>query len=31
MKVPPMLCDGDGPIGLFRRWAKQFYMEEPTG
>lgn len=27
MKVPPMLCDGDGPIGLFRRWAKQFYME----
>ncbi|MCA9531454.1 MAG: Rieske 2Fe-2S domain-containing protein [Myxococcales bacterium] len=21
----PMLCDGDGPIGLFRRWCKQFY------
>jgi 3-ketosteroid 9alpha-monooxygenase subunit A len=23
----PALCDGDGPIGLFRRWAKQFYSE----
>lgn len=22
---PPLLCDGDGPIGPFRRWAKQFY------
>ena len=22
---PPVLVDGDGPIGLFRRWAKQFY------
>ena len=21
----PVLCDGDGPIGLFRLWAKQFY------
>ncbi len=21
----PVLCDGDGPIGKFRRWAKQFY------
>ncbi len=21
----PLLCDGDGPIGLFRRWSKQFY------
>ncbi|MBZ0252800.1 MAG: hypothetical protein K8I02_05610, partial [Candidatus Methylomirabilis sp.] len=20
-----ILCDGDGPIGLFRRWCKQFY------
>lgn len=29
MKTPPMLCDGDGPIGLFRRWAKQFYVAEP--
>ena len=26
-KNPPVLCDGDGPIGLFRRWAKQFYPE----
>jgi phenylpropionate dioxygenase-like ring-hydroxylating dioxygenase large terminal subunit len=22
---PPVLVEGDGPIGLFRRWAKQFY------
>jgi nitrite reductase/ring-hydroxylating ferredoxin subunit len=21
----PVLCDGDGPIGLLRRWAQQFY------
>ncbi len=21
----PVLCDGDGPIAEFRRWAKQFY------
>jgi phenylpropionate dioxygenase-like ring-hydroxylating dioxygenase large terminal subunit len=28
MKQPPVLCDGDGPIGLFRRWAKQFYIPE---
>lgn len=21
----PMLVDGDGPIGIFRRWSKQFY------
>lgn len=25
---PPILCDGDGPIGQFRAWARQFY---PTG
>jgi hypothetical protein len=23
-----MLCDGDGPIGLFRRWSKQFYLPD---
>ena len=23
----PLLCDGDGPIGAFREWAKQFYPE----
>ncbi len=23
----PMLCDGDGPIGIFRRWCKQFYPD----
>ncbi len=27
---PPALCDGDGPIGLFRNWAKQFYSQ-PAG
>lgn len=21
----PLLCDGDGPIGLFRTWSRQFY------
>ena len=29
MKMRPVLCDGDGPIGLFRRWAKQFYISAP--
>jgi len=23
--VPPALAQGDGPVGVFRRWAKQFY------
>jgi phenylpropionate dioxygenase-like ring-hydroxylating dioxygenase large terminal subunit len=31
MKMRPVLCDGDGPIGLFRRWCKQFYLPEPSG
>ena len=22
---PPVLCDGDGPIGIFRLWSRQFY------
>lgn len=22
---PPALADGDGPIGMYRQWAKQFY------
>jgi 3-ketosteroid 9alpha-monooxygenase subunit A len=21
----PVLCDGDGPIGMFRTWCRQFY------
>ncbi|MDP6934864.1 MAG: hypothetical protein QGG40_18225, partial [Myxococcota bacterium] len=25
---PPVLCDGDGPIGPFRAWARQFYPPE---
>jgi nitrite reductase/ring-hydroxylating ferredoxin subunit len=24
----PVLCDGDGPIGPFRRWCRQFYSAE---
>jgi 3-ketosteroid 9alpha-monooxygenase subunit A len=23
----PLLCDGDGPIGMFRKWSRQFYSE----
>ena len=26
----PLLCDGDGPIGTLRRWARQFYSTETT-
>jgi hypothetical protein len=22
----PNLCDGDGPIARFRKWAQQFYV-----
>lgn len=25
---PPLVVDNDGPIGIFRRWTKQFYSEE---
>ena len=25
--APPVLCDGDGPIGIFRKWVKQFYTQ----
>ena len=24
---PPALSKGDGPVGLYRRWARQFYPE----
>jgi nitrite reductase/ring-hydroxylating ferredoxin subunit len=24
---PPLLVDGDGPIGIFRRWTRQFYAD----
>jgi phenylpropionate dioxygenase-like ring-hydroxylating dioxygenase large terminal subunit len=27
----PVLCDGDGPIGMFRRWCKQFYSWPSSG
>jgi len=23
----PLLCDGDGPIGVYRRWMRQFFSE----
>jgi 3-ketosteroid 9alpha-monooxygenase subunit A len=26
----PVLCDGDGPIGMFRKWCRQFYTETPA-
>jgi len=25
----PVLCDGDGPIARYRKWARQFYTETP--
>ena len=28
---PPMLCDGDGPIGQLRKWYRQFYTPRPAG
>jgi 3-ketosteroid 9alpha-monooxygenase subunit A len=24
---PPLLVDGDGPIGLYRKWCRQFYSD----
>ena len=24
----PQLCDGDGPVSVFRKWSKQFYSED---
>ncbi len=24
----PLLCDGDGPIGPFRKWARRFYGDQ---
>lgn len=24
---PPVLCDGDGPVGQFRKWCRQFYPD----
>jgi phenylpropionate dioxygenase-like ring-hydroxylating dioxygenase large terminal subunit len=27
----PVLCDGDGPIGLFRKWSRQFYSTGAAG
>lgn len=28
---PPILSDGDGPIGKYRKWCKQFYAEGSQG
>jgi hypothetical protein len=27
---PPALAQGDGPIGKFRAWARQFYHDPPV-
>jgi hypothetical protein len=27
----PLLCDGDGPIARYRRWARQFYSDPAPG
>ena len=24
----PVLCDGDGQFGVYRRWMRQFFSEE---
>jgi 3-ketosteroid 9alpha-monooxygenase subunit A len=24
-RTQPLLCNGDGPIGAYRKWANQFY------
>jgi len=29
--VKPVLCDGDGPIAEYRRWARQFYSKPLPG
>jgi len=26
----PVLCDGDGPVGMFRKWCRQFYSTPPA-
>lgn len=26
---PPALAEGDGPIGKYRQWVKQFYVQPP--
>ena len=28
---PPALAQGDGPIGAYRKWARQFYRQEKVG
>ena len=28
---PPILSDGDGPIGKYRKWCRQFYAEGSNG
>jgi len=27
---PPALAEGDGPVGKYRRWARQFYPPDPA-
>jgi phenylpropionate dioxygenase-like ring-hydroxylating dioxygenase large terminal subunit len=28
--APPVLAEGDGPVGRYRQWARQFYPETPA-
>jgi len=28
--TPPALAKGDGPVGLYRKWAKQFYYQKES-
>ena len=27
----PLLCDGDGNFGIYRRWMRQFFREGAAG
>src|SRR5690606_39252506 len=27
---PPMLAKGDGPVGRYRKWCRQFYAQVPV-
>ena len=29
MRPRPVLCDGDGPIGVYRKWAEKHYPAAP--
>jgi hypothetical protein len=32
--IPPSLAEGDGPVGAYRKWSRQFYpdgTDQPRG